>query len=276
MDEITLPGPAKPLPSSQVSPTPASPPPAADGPGRREPRELSGSRGTAWWTEGWQVFMAAPGTWIGLVLLMFVIVVAMAFVPILGTIAQSVLAPVFAGGIALGAHALARGKPLTVGHLFEGFSAGRFLPLVIVGLFYLAAAFVFWLVFIVLVLGMAGGAGLFSALTSGGANGWAHVLASLGVAALVFVPIAMIGFALIAMAYWYAPALVVLNGEEPIEAMKKSFRACWRNMGAMLIYGLVFIALSIVASLPFGLGWIVLAPVLAGSWYASWRETFDA
>lgn len=276
MDEITLPGPAKPLPSSQVSPTPAPPPPAADGPGRREPRELPGGRGTAWWSEGWQVFMAAPGTWIGLVLLMFVIVVAMAFVPFLGTIAQSVLAPVFAGGIALGAHALARGKPLTVGHLFEGFRAGRFLPLVIIGLFYLAAAFVFWLVFIVLVLGMAGGAGLFSALTSGGANGWSNVLASVGVAALVFVPIALVGFALIAMAYWYAPALVVLNGEEPIEAMKKSFRACWRNMGAMLIYGLVFIALSIVASLPFGLGWIVLAPVLAGSWYASWRETFDA
>jgi uncharacterized membrane protein len=47
-------------------------------------------------------------------------------------------------------------------------------------------------------------------------------------------------------------------------------------MGATLVYGLIWIGLAIVASIPFGLGWIVLAPVMAGSWYASWRETFDA
>mgnify|MGYP006383154323 CR=1 FL=1 len=46
--------------------------------------------------------------------------------------------------------------------------------------------------------------------------------------------------------------------------------------GATLVYGLIWIGLAIVASIPFGLGWIVLAPVMAGSWYASWRETFDA
>ena len=78
------------------------------------------------------------------------------------------------------------------------------------------------------------------------------------------------------MAYWFAPPLIVLNGEEPIAAMKKSFRACWVNVGATLVYGLIWIGLAIVASIPFGLGWIVLAPVMAGSWYASWRETFDA
>ncbi|MFO1281117.1 MAG: BPSS1780 family membrane protein [Burkholderiales bacterium] len=230
----------------------------------------------AWWSEGWQVFMAAPGLWIGLCLLLFVFAVVVAFVPILGTIAQSLLAPVFAGGIALGAHALAKGRPLTIVHLFEGFQGGRLVPLLIVGLFYLAAAFVIWLVFVVLLLGMAGGAGLFSAISSIGSNGWAPILASIGVAALVFVPIALIGFSLVAMAYWYAPALVVLNGEEPIEALKKSFRACWTNLGATLVYGLIFIGLAIVASIPFGLGWIVFAPVFAGSWYASWRETFDA
>ena len=71
-------------------------------------------------------------------------------------------------------------------------------------------------------------------------------------------------------------ALVVLNGEEPIAALQKSFRGCWTNLGAMAVYGLIFIGLAIVASIPFGLGWLVLGPVMAGSWYASWRETFDA
>ncbi len=277
MDETTLPGPAKPLPGT-ATPGPGTrpAPDSGGGAGRREPRRLPAGRGMAWWSEGWQVFMAAPGLWIGLCLLLFVFAVVVAFVPILGTIAQSLLAPVFAGGIALGAHALAKGRPLTIVHLFEGFQGGRLVPLLIVGLFYLAAAFVIWLVFVVLLLGMAGGAGLFSAISSIGSNGWAPILASIGVAALVFVPIALIGFSLVAMAYWYAPALVVLNGEEPIEALKKSFRACWTNLGATLVYGLIFIGLAIVASIPFGLGWIVFAPVFAGSWYASWRETFDA
>jgi hypothetical protein len=42
------------------------------------------------------------------------------------------------------------------------------------------------------------------------------------------------------------------------------------------VYGLIFMGLAIVASIPFLLGWLVLGPVIAGSWYASWRETFDA
>ena len=71
------------------------------------------------------------------------------------------------------------------------------------------------------------------------------------------------------MAYWFAPALVVLNGEEPIAAMRKSFAACWRNIGAFLIYGIIYIGLAIVATIPFGLGWFVLGPMFAGSCYAS-------
>jgi len=47
------------------------------------------------------------------------------------------------------------------------------------------------------------------------------------------------------LAYWFAPPLIVLNGEEPIAAMKKSFRACWQNMGATLVYGLIWIGLAI-------------------------------
>ena len=32
----------------------------------------------------------------------------------------------------------------------------------------------------------------------------------------------------------------------------------------MLVYGLIFIVLAIVASIPFGLGWLVLLPVMFG------------
>jgi len=93
---------------------------------------------------------------------------------------------------------------------------------------------------------------------------------------LFVLPLAFVAMALVAMAYWFAPLLVVLNGEEPIAALKKSFRACWQNLGAVTIYGLILIGLAIVAAIPLGLGFLVLVPVMAGSWYASWREMFDA
>ena len=47
--------------------------------------------------------------------------------------------------------------------------------------------------------------------------------------------------------------------------------ASWRNVGAFLIYGLIYIGLAFVASIPFGVGWIVLAPMVVGSCYAGWR-----
>ena len=76
------------------------------------------------------------------------------------------------------------------------------------------------------------------------------------------------------MAYWFAPALVVLNGEQPIAALQKSFAASWRNFGAFLLYGLIYIVLAIVASIPMGLGWLVLGPMMVGSCYAGWRTIF--
>ena len=66
------------------------------------------------------------------------------------------------------------------------------------------------------------------------------------------------------MAFWFAPALVALRGDEPIAAMKASFDACLRNMWPMLVYSLLGLVFAIVASIPFALGWLVLAPGVRG------------
>jgi len=58
--------------------------------------------------------------------------------------------------------------------------------------------------------------------------------------------------------------------------MKASFEACLANLGPLLVYGLVYIGLAIIASIPLGLGWLVLGPMMAGSCYASWRRVFAA
>ena len=81
-------------------------------------------------------------------------------------------------------------------------------------------------------------------------------------------------FATLLMAYWFAPALIVFRGDSPMAAMKASFKASWRNIPPFLVYGLVGMVLAIVASIPFGLGWFIVAPMTAASVYASYCDVF--
>ena len=78
----------------------------------------------------------------------------------------------------------------------------------------------------------------------------------------------------VAMAAWFAPALVVLNDMGVGDAIKASFWACLKNIVPFLVYGLILFGLAIVASIPFGLGWLALGPTLAASVYAAYRDIF--
>lgn len=237
------------------------------------PAAVPAGRGTAWWTEGWRLFVAAPGTWIAITVIFVVLMVMIAFIPLLGTVATTVLTPVFAGGVLLGCRALDRGGELTIGHLFAGFS-DRLGPLIIVGVVYLVGSFVI-VMLIVACLVATVGIGGFSALLSGDPlqAGFA-MLTTLGIGALFAVLFGLLLGIPLLMAYWYAPALVVFRNDEPIAAMKTSFNACLVNMMPMLVYGLLGLVFAIAATIPLGLGWLVLAPVFVASVYASYKDIF--
>jgi len=79
---------------------------------------------------------------------------------------------------------------------------------------------------------------------------------------------------LFVMGWWFAPALVALNRADAVAAVSASFGASVRNFGAILVALLIFMVLAVLASIPFGLGWLVLGPVAIGAYYASWREVF--
>ena len=59
-----------------------------------------------------------------------------------------------------------------------------------------------------------------------------------------------------------------------VQAMKESFSGCLRNIVPFLVYGVVMMVLSVLASIPVGLGWLVLAPVLAASLYTSYKDIY--
>jgi uncharacterized membrane protein len=240
----------------------------------RAPVSVASGRGSTWWTDGWRLFVAAPGPWIAITVIFVVLIVMITFIPIIGSVASSLLAPVFTGGILVGCRSLDRGGGLAIGHLFASFS-DRLGPLIIVGLVYLIGSFAIVAVVVAFMIATLGVGGLSSLLSGDPYQAGMTLLASVGLGTLLALLVGLLLGVPLLMAYWYAPALVVFRNDEPLAAMATSFRACLINMLPMLVYGLLGLVFAIAASIPFFLGWLVLGPVFATSVYASYKDIFE-
>lgn len=240
-------------------------------------RAVGADRGLAWWSEAWRLFAPAAGVWLLTIILLFVLNLILALIPFLGHVAGQLLFPVFAGGLMLGCRAIDRGESLTVGHLFAGFGT-RAGPLFIVGLIYAAIAVAIALVVFGLLLVMFGAAivGQLWHLQDL-QDPWAvtGMLGNMLLAVLLGVLVFLLLYMPLLMAVWFAPALVVLRGTEPLEAMRLSFSGCLRNVVPFLVYGLIGVVLAIVATIPLGLGWLVLGPVTIATIYTGYCDIYE-
>ncbi len=239
------------------------------------PASVPSGNGVSWWREGWRLFALSPWVWIAIAVVFMVIVVCLHFVPLLGSVASTVLSPVLAAGVMAGCLAQDRGGELTINHLFSGFSE-RLTSLLVLGLIYLAGTIVIVGVVVVIVAGTLGMSGIGALMAGDPVQATVTMFATLGVGALLAVLAGTLLALPLMMAYWFAPALVMLRGDEPVAALKASFFACLANISPMLIYSIIGVVLAIVATIPMGLGWLVLGPVFAASIYASYKDIFGA
>lgn len=247
--------------------TPAPPP-------SQTPAAVPSGRGSTWWSEGWRLFVAAPGPWIAITVIFVVLFVMIALIPIIGGLATTLLAPVFSGGVLIGCRSLDRGGGLTVGHLFASFS-DRLGSLLIVGVLYLIGSFAIVVIVAVCLIATLGFGGVSSLMSGDPFQASWELLASIGLGTLLALLVGVLLGIPLLMAYWYAPALIVFRNDEPLAAMKTSFSACLVNMLPMLVYSVLGLVFAIAASIPFLLGWLVLAPVFAASVYASYKDIFE-
>jgi hypothetical protein len=227
-------------------------------------RAVGAGQGWTWIADGFGLFKKAPGMWIALVIVLLVILVVLAFIPLLGAVATFLLMPLFLGGLMLGCRALQGGGGLEVGHLFAGFKEHT-ANLIVLG----ALAIGGWIIVMLPVIAIVGAGAIFGAMR-GDAAGVAAIGGSFLLAGLVAMALSIP----IYMALWFAPALVVLRGLAPVAAVKESFLGCLKNVVPFLIYGLVMLVLGIVAAIPLGLGWLVLGPVAIASIYVSYRDIY--
>lgn len=214
------------------------------------------SHGWRWIKHAWQLFKAQPRVWLGAVALVYLVTFVLSLVPVVGSLVTLMLGPVFAGGLMLGAQSQQRTGRLRVTAAFDGFSH-QGLALILVGVLYFVG-----LMLAFMVAGLATMAtGALSVETLEAMSGADPNLstAALGPGLAVFFLLALLLLLPLVMAYWFAPALVVLEEMSAFEAMLTSFRACWKNMIPLLAYGLMLFLILVGVSLLFG----VLAGLLS-------------
>lgn len=211
-----------------------------------EPRIVAAGRGSAWWGRSWRLLTSNFFTWIGMVIIYYIISALLSLVPIVGSIGQVLLTPVFIGGIMLGCQAIERDGALRIAHLFEGFQGEHFVPLMIIGAinigFFAALA----------LLGTVGIFGVFAGMAYApmmAADPLTAITGSMrnitGTGLLMGLVMFVLGTAF-AMLNWFAPALVALHGARSWAAMRASFTACLRNWAPFLVYGLIALAVVVV------------------------------
>ncbi len=230
--------------------------------------------GLQWWSSAlaWLFGdVSRLGVWVGMTLGYVLIVGAVQFLPLVGSLASGLLYFTLAGGLMEAARKTALGTAPPFGDLFGGFGAQA-------GALIGAALLVLVASLAVFALMLAVGAGaLVSSIVSVSRAGsialdpsaWSIGLGSLGLMLLclaLFVPISM--------AAWFAPALIMLRGAAPADALRASLAACRRNLAALTVYGLVFVPLALLATVMLGLGWLFLVPLLFLSTYAAFEDLF--
>jgi uncharacterized membrane protein len=224
--------------------------------------------GWTWIAQGWKLFAKSPVMWIAAIVLLFIVMMALSFIPLIGQVAFQLLSPVFAAGFVVACRSLERGGEFELEQLFAGFKT-RFGNLVIVGLLTLLGWVAIFLVFAAFV-----GFSILTAVLTGSTESALTALAASTMTILLGTLVALALAVPLVAAYWFAPALVVMHDVPPLSAMKASFFGCFRNFIPFLVYGIIMTLFAVLAAIPFGLGFLVWLPLAITSTYAAYRAIF--
>lgn len=287
-----------------AAPNPFAPPQAElmarvddqHGPAMTGPHRRPASHGWRWIMQGFALFRQSGWAWVGATLLFGIINIGIALVPFIGPLFSTLLNPVLFGGFMYGAHMQRHGGRFQVADMFQGFRA-RFAPLVALGALYLVFSIAI-MVIVGILLGLVATFGGGLTLANLDQQDPMVLLETLGPLLLVTVLLLFPLLILLAMAYWLAPALVMLDDLTPLAALNQSLQGCLRNLLALLLYGLSFLLLGFLVLLLYemanrlllmllgtwaeiiviGLGWLalmlVLIPISIAATYAAYRDIF--
>lgn len=223
-------------------------------------RGVGVNRGVEWLVGGFRLFAKAPGPWLLAALALLIGSWILGKFWMLGGALSTAFGIVFSGAMMRACQSLENGQQFTAGLQQAATSA----PLLILGAISAGLSFALGLVLAVFGLG-AMGVGM--AMSSPGAVG-----GMIGIGILVMLVMGIV----LGAALWLAPALVVLKGVNPVDALRLSLMATLRNIGPYLIFALLALLACILGALPMGLGLLVVFPVLFCASYLAYKDIFAA
>lgn len=246
---------------------------------------LPAAAGWRWIVNGFAIFRRNPPVLSMLVIAYWFTVIFLNILPLVGSLAASLVIPGLSVGLMQAARNLERGQPVGLQTLYGGLKENT-KTLLALGALYLACTFG--------VLGI-------SALFDGGdllrfmlADTQAERVAledtDFTVPALVVLSLLVP----VVMAYWFAPVLAAWHRLSLAKSLFFSFIACWINWRPFLVFGIGLLLVAGIAPgillglllilFPEGQGFItgivtvpmvlIIAPVVFASFYACYRDIF--
>lgn len=236
------------------------------------------SRGVEWIVEGWRGFTASPGMWIVLSIIWILITLVLQMLPLIGMLAGFFVAPILAGGLLLTADDVHHGRTPDLERLFRPVTDTRTRnPVLILSAIYLGANVAVLVLSAIVLIAGAGTAMMRhhgSVFPMDPAQVDPAVLFTLGGMALMIGLAVLVLFLLILVLFYFAIPLVTFGRMDPGRAIADGTRGLLRNWAPLTVLGLLYIPLSVLASVPLMLGWLILLPMTFCIWYASYRDVF--
>jgi hypothetical protein len=208
-----------------------------------------------WWSDAALLLWRHPLRWALLGLVLMAALGGLGQLPWVGALLAAALTPALLGG--------------WVPQLFAGLRAPHLRrPLLVLGALLAGST-----LFILLAGQVLGLSALLGAVHVDGPEG-ALAQAQLGHGMLAL--LLLLTFSLfVSAALWFAPALVVLRGASAATALRVSLIAVRDNGLTFLLYAVVQLLLSALATLPEHVGWLLLVPWMLMTTYVSYRDVFE-
>lgn len=212
-----------------------------------------------WLLSGWGLFKQKPLTW-ALMVLIFTIFYLVAMNSLIGKAIAALLTPVFAGGVYMAAHKSDNGEPIAIENLFSMFKDSQKLKqLLMIGVIGVAVVGLTYLI-----QNMPGSDYQMRNISSTGYDRTStpggilttFITWAWGLAALFSIP------------------LVAIKNHMAIESIKSSLSASLTNLISLVVFFFFAFVLTFLGAIPFGLGLLVVLPILFCSSYFVFKTVY--
>lgn len=241
------------------------------------PQARGAAGGVRWLGLGWDLIKERFWMWVGVIIIYFIISLIIStifgFIPLIGPIISPFITTVLATGLIAIAHQQYETRRMDVDNLFFGFYNKRYLS--IMGAYGISFLILLAGIILAAIVSNAAMMDIFYAINSDYPE---EIIAEMMLDnasgfMLFFIIMAIFG-ALSTAAYWFVPALVLVNGYKAIPAVKASLSAVKINLAGGFFFFILLLFILILSIIPFGLGLLITIPLSYTAMYGSYRDIF--